>query len=227
VLQCVAVCCSVLQCIETCYTVSRMTLTYCMSGCATSTRTLQCGVVCCSVLQCVAVCYSVLQCVAVCCRAKYLPRVRVCYFHLHVAVWCSMLQCVAVCCSVLQCVAVCCSVLQGKVLTTCLGVSATPTCMLQCVAVCYSVAVRTSVAVRCSVIQCVAVCYRVLTPTPSTAHSPPTATTAEGLANLTDDVALQCVAVRCSVLQCVANYLPLPPRYLHFSLLPPQKDSRT
>jgi len=169
VLQCVTVCCSVLQCVAG-------QSTYRVSGCATSTCTLQCGVVCCSVLHCVAVC---------------------------------------------------CSVLQGKVLTTCLGVSATPTCMLQCVAVCYSVAVRTSVAVRCSVLQCVAVCYRVLTPTPSTAHSPPTATTAEGLANLTDDVALQCVAVRCSVLQCVANYLPLPPRYLHFSLLPPQKDSRT
>jgi len=42
VLQCVVVCCSVLQCV-------------------------QCGTaVCCSVLQCVAVCCSVLQCVAVC-----------------------------------------------------------------------------------------------------------------------------------------------------------------
>ena len=38
-LQCGALCCSVLQCVA----------------------------VCCSVLQCVAVCYSVLQCVAVCC----------------------------------------------------------------------------------------------------------------------------------------------------------------
>ena len=79
VLQCVAVCCSVLQ-------------------------LSQCVAVCCSVLiqdglslifqQCVAsgsdssvaVCCSVLQCVAVCC---------------------SVLQCVAVRCSVVQCVAVC------------------------------------------------------------------------------------------------------------------------
>ena len=39
----VAVCCSVLQCVEVCYSV------------------LQCVTVCCSVLQCVAVCCSVLQ----------------------------------------------------------------------------------------------------------------------------------------------------------------------
>jgi len=51
VLQCVAVCCSVLQCVA---------LSVCCS-------VLQCLAVCCivSVLQCVAVCCSVLQCVAV------------------------------------------------------------------------------------------------------------------------------------------------------------------
>ena len=38
-----------LQCVAVCYSV------------------LQCVAVCCSVLQCVAVCCSVLQCVAVCC----------------------------------------------------------------------------------------------------------------------------------------------------------------
>ena len=43
----VAVCCSVLQCVEVCCSV------------------LQCVAVCCSVLQCVAVCCSVLQYVAV------------------------------------------------------------------------------------------------------------------------------------------------------------------
>jgi len=57
VLQCVAVCCNVLQCVA-------------------FTMTLQCVAVCCSALhgvvftmtvQCVAVCYSVLQCVALCC----------------------------------------------------------------------------------------------------------------------------------------------------------------
>jgi len=47
VLQCVAVCYSVLQFGAVCCTV--------------------CCTVCCSVLQCIAVCCSVLQCVAVCC----------------------------------------------------------------------------------------------------------------------------------------------------------------
>ena len=84
-LQCVAVCCSVL------HWVLRQQV-----------GVLQCVAVCCSVLhrvlrqqvgvlKCIAVCCSLLQCVAVCC---------------------SVFQCVAVCCSVLQCVAVCCSVLQ-------------------------------------------------------------------------------------------------------------------
>jgi len=47
VLQCVAVCCSVLR--------QRYLDTMCCS-------VLQCVAVCCSVLQCVAVCCSVLQC---------------------------------------------------------------------------------------------------------------------------------------------------------------------
>ena len=46
-LQCVAVCCSVLRCAAVCRSV------------------LQCVAVCCSVLQCVAACCSVLQCVEV------------------------------------------------------------------------------------------------------------------------------------------------------------------
>jgi len=50
VLQCVALCCSVLQC----------GTMYC--------SVLQCVAVCCSVLQCVAVRCSVSQCVAVCCN---------------------------------------------------------------------------------------------------------------------------------------------------------------
>jgi len=88
VLQCVALCCSVLHLI--CHKYQPHTLVVCCSA-------LQCAVVCCSVLRCVAdrcrvvVFCSVLQCVAQCC---------------------SVLQCVAVCCSVLQCAAVCCSVLQ-------------------------------------------------------------------------------------------------------------------
>ena len=47
--QCVVLCCSVLQSVAECC------------------RVLQSVAVCCSVLQCVAVCCSVLQCVAVCC----------------------------------------------------------------------------------------------------------------------------------------------------------------
>jgi len=81
-LQCVAVCCIVLQNIA----------------------------VCCSVLQCVAVCCSVLQWVAVCCRvlqSVVLRWVAVrCSMSQRIAVCCSVFQRVAVCCSVLQCVSV-------------------------------------------------------------------------------------------------------------------------
>jgi len=83
VLQCVAVCCSVLRepfcalpifsCILICSSTIPFAHTY-VNGCVA---------VCSSVLQCVAVCCSVLQCVAVCC---------------------SVLLCVPVCCSVLKCV---------------------------------------------------------------------------------------------------------------------------
>ena len=78
VLQSVAVCSSVLQCVQ------------CVAD--VHTHSASCVAVCCSVLQCVAVCCSVLHCVA--------------DIHTHsvscVAVCCSVLQCVAVCCSVLQ-----------------------------------------------------------------------------------------------------------------------------
>jgi len=60
VLQCVTVCCSVLQCVEQCVLVHVRRL-----------LGITCVAVCCSALQCVvacdAVCCSVLQCVAVCC----------------------------------------------------------------------------------------------------------------------------------------------------------------
>jgi len=72
VLQCVTVCCSVLQLVAVC-----------------------------SVLQCVAVCCSVLQCVAVIqWSASMHEIIRIA--HQVVAVCCSVLQCVAVYCSVLQ-----------------------------------------------------------------------------------------------------------------------------
>ena len=57
-LQCVAVCCSVVQCGAVWCSVLQ-----CVAVCCS---VLQCGAVWCSVLQCVAVCCSVLQCVAVC-----------------------------------------------------------------------------------------------------------------------------------------------------------------
>jgi len=82
VLQCVVVCCSVLQCVAVCYI--QCVAVCCSARYASDWRACHCVAVCCSVLH--SVCCSVLQCVAV---------------------WCSVLQCVAVCCSVLQCVAVC------------------------------------------------------------------------------------------------------------------------
>jgi len=59
VLQRVAACCSVLQCIAVCCIA--------LQGVAVRCSVLQCVAVCCSVLQCVAARCSALQCVAVCC----------------------------------------------------------------------------------------------------------------------------------------------------------------
>ena len=59
VMQCVAVCCSVLQCVAASLVVEFMTIW----------RMLRIRVgsyLCCSVLHCVAVCCSVLQCCALC-----------------------------------------------------------------------------------------------------------------------------------------------------------------
>jgi len=65
VLQCVAVCCSVLQCVgaQKRAIVWRENMPSFFGVCCS---VLQCVAVCCSVLQCVAVCCSVLKCVAVC-----------------------------------------------------------------------------------------------------------------------------------------------------------------
>jgi len=103
VLQCVAVCSSVVQCVVVilvCYRVLRICgILNCRLLCVVPEIFRATGI--CRVLQGVAVCCSVLQCVAVYCRALQC-----------VAVCCSVLQYDAVCCSVLQGVAVCCSVLQ-------------------------------------------------------------------------------------------------------------------
>jgi len=61
VLQCVAVCCSVLQRVARRLYVSKTHMSLQGAG------VLQCVAVCCSVLQCVAACCSVLQRVAACC----------------------------------------------------------------------------------------------------------------------------------------------------------------
>jgi len=96
-LQCVAVCCSVLQCghvSSACchvYIFTPHTPSYLMCV----------GVkVCCSVLQCVAVCCSVLQCVAVCCSVLQCVAVWSCIYLLFVGV--------KVCCSVFMHLTVCC-----------------------------------------------------------------------------------------------------------------------
>jgi len=100
--QCVAVCCSVLQCV------------------AVRRSVLQWDAVCCSETQCVAVRRSVLQWDAVCCSETpfgcHLLRLQHTATHCNTlqhtatrllcaaSAWmCCMLQRVAVCCSVLQC----------------------------------------------------------------------------------------------------------------------------
>jgi len=84
VLQCVAVCCSVLQCVavltckdKTCVRGAHVMLqqvscqTVAERQMAMSVSSVNDIAVCCSVLLCVAVCCSVLQCVAVCERGSY------------------------------------------------------------------------------------------------------------------------------------------------------------
>ena len=71
-LQCVAVCCSVLQCGDIVVSILRIWCDFIVGVILRWRLCVLCSVlqrvaVCCSVLQCVAVCCSVLQCVAVCC----------------------------------------------------------------------------------------------------------------------------------------------------------------
>jgi len=104
VLQCVAVCCSVmqrvavscseLQCVAVCCGVLQRVVLQCVTSLGFVQLSVYAVVLCvavrCSVLQCVAVSCNMLQCVAVCCNVS---------------------QCNEVCCGVLQYVAMCCSVL--------------------------------------------------------------------------------------------------------------------
>jgi len=144
-LQCVAVCCSVLQR----GSVSRVWLVFYQS--LGIVRVLQHVAVCCRVLQCVAAWFSLEGVACVVSIARYCQGVAACCSMLqHVAVCCvspsiqlynistfaqesstkielilegvarvvSIAWCcqdIAVCCSVLQCVAVCCSVLHVSI----------------------------------------------------------------------------------------------------------------
>jgi len=109
-LGCVAVCWSVLQCMQYVAECCNVTMA---QACAVCHSVLQCVALWCCLVLCVAVCCSVLQCVAVCCSVLQC-----------VAVWCCLVLCVALCCCI---GAVCRSVLQRGVVS-------------QCVAVCCSVA---------------------------------------------------------------------------------------
>ena len=149
-LQCVAVCCSVLQVVSNLRTIinsrqkrSNLAVITVLQCVAVRCRALQCVAVCCSALQCVAVCCSVLQRVAACCSVLQMhggavaQSVAGCYRVLKRAC-CNMSQRNAVCYHVWQRVAVYCSVMQcvvcaGKTVQTFSG------CV---VAVCYSVLKR-------------------------------------------------------------------------------------
>jgi len=161
VLQCVAVCSSVLQSgIPNCNTLLRIFQRRRLQSVAECCSVLQGVAGCCNVLQRVAVCCSVLQCVAVLVPkttiflGTFLTHTHHIYTYICVAVLCSVLQCVAVCCSELQCVAVCCSVLQSGIIFLGIFLTCTPHIYKNYVYVC--------VAVCCSVLQCVAVCSSLL-----------------------------------------------------------------
>jgi len=142
VLQCVAVCCSVLRCVALCGCSALCPNSSEKKVSRTCSRLCEVAWVC--VLQCVAACCSVWQChgraqdcakfFLVCVyadthiyiNAYVCVSLCVCAFafgarvtdklktvqSLWVAVRCGALRCVAVCCGVLRCVAVCCGVLQ-------------------------------------------------------------------------------------------------------------------
>ena len=114
-LQWVAVSCSVLQCVEVCFSLTchkhlSIEHEWIYLRVAVSCSELQWVAVSCSELQWVAVSCSVLQCVAVCFSPTYHKHFSIEHerIYLRVAVSCSELQCVAVFYSVLQCLAVRC-----------------------------------------------------------------------------------------------------------------------
>ena len=106
-LQCAAVCCSVLQCAAVCCELSRCGM-LCILDCNTLQHGLQHTATCYASWPCYMARRMVLRCAAVCCTVFLHGMLSLqC-----IVVCCGVLRCVAVCYSVLQCVAVCCSVLR-------------------------------------------------------------------------------------------------------------------
>jgi len=101
VLQCVAVCCSeiqclsLLQCVVHCVVLLQFVAVW--SQCPRLSQWTHCQIVCCSVLQCVAVCCRVLQCGLI---TPMVTMASCSEFVLHAVCW-SELQCVAL----LRCIA--------------------------------------------------------------------------------------------------------------------------
>jgi len=123
VLQCVAVCCSVLHSVAAvlpgCSTAATYVCCIALKYVALRCRVLQSIAECCSVLQCAAVCCSVLQCAAVCCSVLLSVHIVMYYdicivMHYDQSTQQYVLLCVKVPCNKSQCRSVavlqCCSV---------------------------------------------------------------------------------------------------------------------
>ena len=155
-LQCVAVCCSVVQAPDR---ETRIHLQFKIEEEVIDIWTR----VCCRALQYIAMCCSVLQYHAVCC-SDLIDTTPICCSRSKRSSSMYEQECVAVCCSVLQCVAVCCSDLIDTTSIRCSRSKRKSSMYEQeCVAVCCSVLQRVAAccgAVCCSVLQCVAVCCR-------------------------------------------------------------------
>jgi len=109
VLQCVAVCCSVLL-VNPSVHIAKFKGNFGDRYVAVCCSMLQCDAACCSVLQCVAMCCTVLQCVALCCTVLHCVALLlvnpICtLLNSRASSGIGMLQCVALFGSVLQCVA--------------------------------------------------------------------------------------------------------------------------
>ena len=186
-LQCVAVCCRVLQSVVGCCSVLQLD-TYGYFNLS----------VCCSVLQ---FCYSVMQWFTAYQQVnmKYAVTYECLPTCIRSALCCSVLQCIAAFCSVLWCVTMCCSMLQLYCSVLQMYCS-----VLQCVAVCCSVLQCVAILLQCdAVVYCLPTGeYVVLSNIWMCARLHPKRLELQCVAAFRS--VLQCVAVCCSVLQCVA-----------------------